>query len=223
MRLNRFLVNHRLGIEKHSLLQLKKRGNVYLDTFLQKRILPTLVNFDIAVLFFVIVGLLLGNTFSLKQIALSFIAWDSVGNSNWYIFAILVCYTVFLLSFKGLFRKHSQYRSTNGGIVIACIIGVAILILSIFGLASIWLAIFGDVGVALLCVLNALRSGYIKKTKYICLILLRKNIIKKPPITGHTNGMQSSHYQSPSHHLKHVLLRLPIMGYTGKKTRHIPH
>lgn len=40
---------------------------------------------------------------------------------------------------------------------------LAILVLSAFGLASIWLAVFGDVGVALLCVLNALRSGKIKK------------------------------------------------------------
>ena len=50
----------------------------------------------------------------------------------------------------------------NENIYFAIIVKIAILILSACGLASIWLAIFGDVGVALLCVLNALRSG---KTK----------------------------------------------------------
>ena len=48
-------------------------------------------------------------------------------------------------------------------IIFALAVKLAILVLSIFGLASIWLAIFGDVGVALLCVLNALRSGRIKE------------------------------------------------------------
>ena len=47
-------------------------------------------------------------------------------------------------------------------IIFAIAVKVAILILSAFGIANIWLAVFGDVGVALLCVLNALRSGWIK-------------------------------------------------------------
>ena len=47
-------------------------------------------------------------------------------------------------------------------IIFAIAVKVAILILSAFGIANIWLAVFGDVGVALLCVLNALRSGRIK-------------------------------------------------------------
>jgi Cd2+/Zn2+-exporting ATPase len=48
-------------------------------------------------------------------------------------------------------------------IIFAIAVKVAILILSAFGIANIWLAVFGDVGVALLCVLNALRSGWIKQ------------------------------------------------------------
>lgn len=47
-------------------------------------------------------------------------------------------------------------------IIFALVSKLTILILSILGIASIWLAIFGDVGVALICVANALRSG---KTK----------------------------------------------------------
>lgn len=51
----------------------------------------------------------------------------------------------------------------NENIYFAIGVKLGILILSVLGIASIWLAIFGDVGVALLCVLNALRSGRVKQ------------------------------------------------------------
>ena len=47
----------------------------------------------------------------------------------------------------------------NENIYFAIGVKILILILSIFGITSIWMAIFGDVGVALLCIVNALRSG----------------------------------------------------------------
>lgn len=53
-------------------------------------------------------------------------------------------------------------RIVYENIIFALTVKTTILILSVFGIASIWLAIFGDVGVALLCVLNALRSGRVK-------------------------------------------------------------
>ena len=37
-----------------------------------------------------------------------------------------------------------------------------IMVLGIFGVAGIWTAVFGDVGVSLLCVLNAMRAGKFK-------------------------------------------------------------
>ena len=66
-----------------------------------------------------------------------------------------------LLLAKKIAKKTMIIVKEN--IVFALTVKLAILVLSIFGLASIWLAIFGDVGVALLCVLNALRSGHIKE------------------------------------------------------------
>lgn len=68
-----------------------------------------------------------------------------------------------LLTAKKIAKKTMAIVYEN--IIFAIGVKIAILILSIFGLASIWLAIFGDVGVALLCVLNALRSGYIRKVE----------------------------------------------------------
>lgn len=61
---------------------------------------------------------------------------------------------------KKIAKKTMNIVTQN--IVFALAVKLTILILSVFGIASIWLAVFGDVGVALLCILNALRSGKIK-------------------------------------------------------------
>ena len=66
-----------------------------------------------------------------------------------------------LITAKKIAKKTMTIVMEN--IIFAISVKIAILVLSIFGLAPIWLAIFGDVGVALLCVFNALRSGRIKK------------------------------------------------------------
>lgn len=53
-------------------------------------------------------------------------------------------------------------RIVYENIIFALAVKFTILTLSAFGIANIWIAIFGDVGVALLCILNALRSGKVK-------------------------------------------------------------
>ena len=68
-----------------------------------------------------------------------------------------------LLRAKKIAKKTMLIVKEN--IIFAISVKIAILILSAFGIANIWMAVFGDVGVALLCVLNALRSGYIGKDK----------------------------------------------------------
>lgn len=81
-------------------VQLRARGEIYLDSFFGKRILPTILNFWVAVAVFVIWSLVLGRDLAVGRICMSFIGWDSVGNSNWYIFAIVLLYIGFFLSFK---------------------------------------------------------------------------------------------------------------------------
>ena len=53
-------------------------------------------------------------------------------------------------------------RIVYENIIFALLVKFIILTLSAFGIANIWIAVFGDVGVALICILNALRSGKIK-------------------------------------------------------------
>ena len=43
---------------------------------------------------------LLGRSYSLGKIVAAFLFWDSIGNSNWYLFAILFLYLFTWLSFR---------------------------------------------------------------------------------------------------------------------------
>lgn len=87
---------------------IRKKGSNYIETIPKKRILNVLVNFDIAVLLFIIVALFVGTPLTVKQIIMSFTGWDSVGNSNWYIFIILICYAIAFISF---YKQKSHLRS----------------------------------------------------------------------------------------------------------------
>ena len=75
-------------------IQIKSKGETYVRQMPKRRILKTLLNFDIAEFLFVVLALLLSHPLSVRQVFLSLIAWDSVGNSNWYIFIILLCYLI---------------------------------------------------------------------------------------------------------------------------------
>ena len=85
----------------------KIKGKDYLDRFPRRRLLTTLLNFDVAVACFIFLNLLQGIDMNLKQIACSFAGWDSVGNSNWYIFVILYCYLATWIS-GVLFSGNAQ-------------------------------------------------------------------------------------------------------------------
>ena len=47
----------------------------------------------------------------------------------------------------------------KGNVIFALAVKLAILLLSAFGFVSMWMAVFGDVGVAVLCILNSMRSA----------------------------------------------------------------
>lgn len=76
---------------------IKNKPN-YLGSFPKKRILKTLLNFDVAICFYLITNLILQRDYSIKDILLSFIGWKDIGNSNWFIFAILIAYLFIYLS-----------------------------------------------------------------------------------------------------------------------------
>lgn len=90
-----FLVYSGFGIME----SFKRKKNDYIKGFVRKRVLKTLVHFDIAVFLFLLVALAFGHEYTPRNYALSWIGWESIGNSNWFIFDIIILY---LLSYFGL-------------------------------------------------------------------------------------------------------------------------
>ena len=60
----------------------------------------------------------------------------------------------------GIARKANLISKEN--IVFALTVKLLVMALGLFGVASMWLAVFADTGVAMLCVLNAVRMLYMK-------------------------------------------------------------
>lgn len=72
----------------------RAKGDSYLKSYPRRRILTTLLNFDVAVMAYVILALVLGKEVTVSQSLLSLTGWESMGNSNWYIFVIVCCYAL---------------------------------------------------------------------------------------------------------------------------------
>ena len=58
---------------------------------------------------------------------------------------------------KRIARKTMNIVYEN--IIFALLVKIVILVLSALGITNMWVAIFGDVGVAMLCILNAMRCN----------------------------------------------------------------
>lgn len=105
---------------------IKKKNMAYVHKIPVTRVLGTLFRFDIAIILFIIVQSLLGRTFPVKQYLLSFTSWDSVGNSNWYIMAILVSYIVTFIAFE-ICRDKGKYYPAAALVTVGIVIYVFIL------------------------------------------------------------------------------------------------
>lgn len=81
----------------------------YIKKFPKYRLLKTWINFAIAIVSFLIIDVIIGtiNNYSIKTILLSFIGWDSIGNSNWFMFVTFVLYLLIIISFN-IFKKDSK-------------------------------------------------------------------------------------------------------------------
>lgn len=85
---------------------IKKKGDSYINSIPKNRIWKTLLKFDTAVVIFCIVSYFIGTNYSVKRILLALIGWDAVGNSNWYIFTILIMYIITYIIFKFVKRNN---------------------------------------------------------------------------------------------------------------------
>lgn len=81
------------------------KGSAYVSALPKNRLFKVWYHFAAAVALYALLGLLLHKGYSLKRVLLSFTGWDSIGNSNWYIFYTLVMYLLTWIAFR-LFRSN---------------------------------------------------------------------------------------------------------------------
>ncbi len=110
------------------------KGMTYIRSMPVKRFLITLINFDLAVLVYLVVDHFLAISYPTSQILYSFIAWNSIGNSNWYIFAMLFCYLVSWLCFL-VFHKHPFIAAIT---ITLCCVGYFLWLYRLFPTAGWW-------------------------------------------------------------------------------------
>lgn len=79
---------------------IKKKGEGYVAKMPVHRVLKLLCHFALAVLLFLVVQTLLGVKFPAKTVLLSLVGWESIGNSNWYVFVIMCAYIISWLGFS---------------------------------------------------------------------------------------------------------------------------
>jgi len=102
-----------------------KKGTNYIKKIPTNRLLKVLLHFDIAVLLFVGLNLIIKREMTLSKVLWSLIGWESIGNSNWYILAILIAYAATFVAFI-IFRKNHYLAA----VVTTVLVVLAILFIS---------------------------------------------------------------------------------------------
>lgn len=110
--LGQLMVAPFLFFSGYGIMESVKRKPGYSSSFPKKRILRTLIHFDIAVLTYLIMGFVLGYRYPLSYYLTSWIGWESLGNSNWFVFVILLLYVLAYVSI--IFAEKICVRQEKG-------------------------------------------------------------------------------------------------------------
>ena len=85
-----------------------KKKDKYVSSFFRNRFMPTYLNFALCVSIYLIISIINGEHYTIKENILSFIGWSSCyGNSNWYMFVTFSLYIIFLISFIKAINKFN--------------------------------------------------------------------------------------------------------------------
>ena len=124
----------------YGVLESYKKKENYNKSFFRKRILKTLMHFDFAVLLFLIVTLSLGKKYPIENYFLSWIGWTSFGNSNWFMFVVLLMYVITLASFTvvSVMKSRGGLRILYVVIIVTILACIAWICLWLSGKKSTW-------------------------------------------------------------------------------------
>lgn len=112
----------------------KRKDIAYIKGFPKNRVLKTLFHLDLAILIYFIRNLIMGVSMTTDKVLLSLIGWSTIGNSNWFMFAILVLYLVVYASFM-IFRKNKALALLSTTLLTVVYI---IVMREYSGMASYW-------------------------------------------------------------------------------------
>ena len=104
---------------------IEAKGDGYVRAMPKRRLLTTLANFDVAVVAFCLLNLAFARPMEWGQVLLSFTGWESVHNSNWYIFDILLCY-----AFTWAPARFLPRRAVPGATLALCVALMVVLSLT---------------------------------------------------------------------------------------------
>ena len=124
-----FLVCSGFGVMEN----IKKKGKLYISAIPHKRVLNVIIKFDIVVCIYILVDIIINRTcsYSISHILLSFTGWESVGNSNWYVFAIIYAYIVTWIAYS-VTKKHKC------GIAIVCLLSMVYIVVLFIANKGTW-------------------------------------------------------------------------------------
>ncbi len=103
---------------------LKKKGESYVKGIPVQRFIKVLLQFDTAIILFWLYRTATGTYYDAKKILLTFLGWDGIGNSNWYIFCILWLYVFTYIAFR-IFKN--DYRKAILGVFLLSLLYMTIM------------------------------------------------------------------------------------------------
>lgn len=86
---------------------IKKKGTPYVKSIPTKRFFKVWYHFAIALILYIIVGLIFNRGYSISQTLLAFTGYKAIGNSNWYMFVTFAMYFILFIAFM-IARKHNS-------------------------------------------------------------------------------------------------------------------
>lgn len=118
--------------------QIKKKEWGYVGSIPTKRFAGVLLNFDIAILLYLILNICLGKPLETKQVLLSFIGLRGMGNSSWYIFDVLVLYLATFIAFLPVKKWNSKWVKFAGIVIVSAFSGAFIVIMKRLNYDTYW-------------------------------------------------------------------------------------
>lgn len=97
-----------------------KRGGEYLKKLSLERIPLLLIHFDTLVILYYLCYSAAGKRPDTIQLMESLVAWQRIGNIEWYVFAILCFYTAFAFFFKRLSKKTATFMIFVFSLALIC-------------------------------------------------------------------------------------------------------